>query len=198
MANDGFAGIPSVEDMERAIAANRARIESDEKLQRELTEGRPDGNPIQLGPRLPSAKDWADEQISGAQNKAQKWLTNTTHPKKNFKEEALKPAAVERYKNSMRKVIEEDRHAGGMKLVDVDETINVIEAGGSSPYSEGVSRRRAKIERRVEELHADRLALANHIDGLPTSTDAERETKMVSNLRGMKAIGSKRRGVRKG
>jgi hypothetical protein len=193
MAQDVLVELHSVDEMADVIAANRARIEGDEKLQRELTEGRPDGNPIQLGPRLPSAEDWAEEQVSGAAAKADKWLTNTTRPKKNFKEEALKEDAKKRYKESMQRVIAEDRHAGGMALVDVDETIKTIEAGGSSAYSNGVSRRKAKILRRVKELHADRLALCNHLDGMPTATDADREKKMIENRRGLIAIGKARR-----
>jgi hypothetical protein len=194
MVEDVSGGVHSVEDMAAVIAAQRQRIESDEDLHRELTEGRPDGNPIQLGPRLPSAEEWAAEQIQGAANKADKWLAKTTRPRKNFKEEALKPDARKRYKDSMQKVIAEDRHAGGMENVDVDETMDIIKAGGSSAYSEGVARREKKIARRVKELHADRLALCNHLDSMPTATDADREKKMVENRRGLIAIGKARRG----
>jgi len=194
MAKKVLAGIPTVEEMDAAIAASLAEIESDDTLRRELNEGRPDGNPITLGPRLPTAADWADEQVKGATAKATKWLKNTTHPRKNFKTEALKAESVERYKNSMRKVIEEDRQAGGMRLVDEDETMKIIEAGGETPYSSGVTRRKAKIQRVVEELHGQRMALTQVIDRMDTSTDEAREAKMVANKRGLQAIGTKRRG----
>lgn len=193
MATDVFAELHSVEDMAAVIAANKARIEADDELHRELTVGRPDGNPIQLGPRLPSPEDWAKEQIAGAEAKAEKWLTNTTRPKKNFKEEALKPDAQNRYKTSMQRVISENLQAGGMALVDVDETMDTIRAGGSGAYSGGVARREKKITRRVRELHADRLALCNHLDGMATATDADREKKMIENRRGLIAIGKSRR-----
>lgn len=194
MANNVFAGIPTVEEMEAAITASAAEIESNDKLRKELNEGRPDGNPITLGPRLPSAADWAEEQVKGSTAKGGKWLKNTTNPRKNFKVEALKPAAQERYKNSMRKVIEEDLHAGGMKLVSEDETMAIIQAGGEAPYTSGVTRRKAKILRRVEELHPARLALTQVIDAMDVSTDEAREAKMIANKRGNQAIGKKRRG----
>jgi hypothetical protein len=38
------------------------------------------------------------------------------------------------------------------------------------------------------------LALAVTIDNLPTTTDAEREARMIQNKRGLQAIGLKRRG----
>jgi hypothetical protein len=193
MATDTFDQLHSVDDMAAVIAANRQRIEEDDELRRELTEGRPSGNPIQLGPRLPTPETWAKEQIAGARAKGDKWLTNTTHPRKNFKEEALSPDAQKRYKDSMQRVINEGLHAGGMQNVDVDETMKTIEAGGSSAYVSGVERREAKITRRVKELHADRLALCSHLDGMPTATDADREKKMIENRRGLIAIGKARR-----
>jgi len=81
-----------------------------------------------------------------------------------------------------------------MRLVDEDETMKIIEAGGETPYSSGVTRRKAKIQRVVEELHGQRLALTQVIDRMDTSTDEAREAKMVANKRGLQAIGTKRRG----
>lgn len=186
--------VSSIAEVGASIAAKMDEIEESEELRTELLEGRPSGNPISLGPRLPSPETWAKEQIEGAATKADKWLKNTTHPRKNFKEEALRPEAQERYKNSMRKVIEEDRHAGGMALVDESETMAIIAARGSGAYSSGVRDREAKITRRVKELHPLRLALCAHIDDMDTSTDAAREKKMIENKRGLQAIGVARRG----
>jgi len=184
----------SIAEVGARIAAQMDRIEEDEEYRQELLEGKPSGNPITLGPRLPSPEDWAKEQVEGAAAKADKWLQRTTHPRKNFKEEALRPEAQARYKDSMRKVIEQDRHAGGMRLVDESETIAIIQARGSTAYSSGVRDRQAKITRRVKELHPLRLALATHIDAMDTSTDDAREKKMIENKRGLQAIGQARRG----
>ena len=189
-----LVSVPSIDDMLGAINETRARMETDEEFRKELFEGRPSGNPITLGPRLPSAEEWAKLQVEGAVAKGEVWLQRTTHPKKNFKEEALRDSAVERYKDSMRKVIAEDRHKGGMALVNESEAMSIIQAGGSAPYTSGVQRRKAKIERVVKDLHSDRMALCAVIDGKPVSTDAEREAKMIENKRGLQAIGKKRRG----
>jgi len=186
--------VPSVDDMLGIINASRARIESDETLSRELTEGRPSGNPITLGPRLPTPEEWAKLQIEGAQNNAAKWLQRTTHPKKNFKEEALKASSQARYHDSMQKVLAQKTWEGGMELVNESEAMDVIAKRGSGAYTAGVADRQAKITRVVKDLHADRLALAVAIDNLPTTTDAEREARMIANKRGLQAIGQKRRG----
>ena len=194
MAKNALASVPTIDDMLGAINETRARMETDEEFRKELVEGHPSGNPITLGPRLPDPVEWAKLQVDGAVAKGEVWLARTTKPKKNFKEEALKPSAIERYKDSMRKVIAEDRHAGGMALVNESEAIAIIQAGASAAYTSGIQRRKAKIERVVKELHSDRLALASTVDGLPVATDADREAKMIANKRGLQAIGKKRRG----
>jgi len=195
MGEDPRGSIPSVDDMLGEINATRARMEEDEEFLLELSEGAPSGNPITLGPRLPPADEWAALQVKGAEDNAQKWLDRTTKPKKNFKEEALRPTAVERYKESMRNVIENDLHRGGMELVDESETMAIITAVGVEGYKKGVRARKAKIRRVVGDLREDRLALCAVIDALPVSTDEEREEKMLLNKRGLQAIGAKRRGA---
>jgi hypothetical protein len=176
------------------INETRARMDEDEEFCKELVEGHPSGNPITLGPRLPSPEEWAKLQVKGAQDNAGKWLDRTTAPKKNFKEEALRATSVDRYHDSMSKVLSEKRWEGGMALVDEGEAIAIIKKRGSGVYSSGVADRADKIKRVVKDLHTDRLALCSTIDDMPVSTDAEREAKMLANKRGLEAIGKKRRG----
>lgn len=194
MTKSALPVVPSVDDMLDIINASRATIESDETLNRELHEGRPSGNPITLGPRLPTPEEWSKLQIQGAQNNAAKWLDRTTHPRKNFKEEALKASSQARYHDSMQKVLAQKTWEGGMALVNESEAMAIIAKRGSGVYSAGVADRQAKVERVVKEMHSDRLALAVAIDNLPTTTDAEREARMIANKRGLQAIGLKRRG----
>jgi len=195
VAENVLLSIPSIEDMALAIAATVQVMEEDPEFRHELEEGHTSGNPMTLGPRLPSASEWTELQIAGARNNAQKWLDRTTKPKKNFKEEALKATSRARFRTSMEKVLANDLWAGGMALVDESETIATIQAGGAGVYTSGVERRRAKIQRRVAELRESRLALCSTIDAMPVGTDAEREAKMIANKRGLQAIGLARRGA---
>ena len=195
MADNALLFIPSIEDMALAIEATKQVMDEDPEFRKELEEGHPSGNPITLGPRLPTADEWTDLQIKGARDNAAKWLERTTRPKKNFKEEALKPTSRDRYRSSMEQVLAKDLWAGGMALVDESETIATIQAGGAGVYTSGVERRKAKIRRRVAELREARLALASTIDAMPVGTDSEREAKMIANKRGLQAIGLERRGA---
>ncbi len=195
MAENVLLSIPSIEDMALAIQATMQVMDEDPEFRHELEEGHTSGNPMVLGPRLPSADEWADLQIKGARDNAAKWLERVTKPKKNFKEEALKATSRARYRTSMEKVLANDLWAGGMALVDESETIATIRDGGSGVYTSGVERRRSKIRRRVEELRGARLALCSTIDAMPVGTDSEREAKMIANKRGLQAIGLTRRGA---
>lgn len=194
MSGNPLLEIPSVEDMKGRINSTRERMETDEEFYKSLTDPHPSGNPMTLGRRIPTPQEMTDLQIKGVEDNKQKWLDRTTKPKKNFKEEALRPTAVERYKESMRKVIDEDRHKGGMELVDESETMAIIKEVGAEGYAKGVRARKAKILRVHDSLDADRLALASEIDAMGKATDAEREAKMIANKRGLQAIGKKRRG----
>ena len=194
MAKKPVVSVPTIEDMMGAIEEGRARMEVDAEFAQELREGRPSGNPISLGPRLPTAEEHTKLQIAGASANASKWLARTIHPKKNFKEEALK--ANDRYKNSMQEVISKDLWKGGMENVDESEALSIVEKVGSGAYSGGIAAREAKILRVNKELREDRLSLCSSIDAMGVATDAEREAKMIANKRGLQAIGLRRRGVK--
>jgi len=186
--------IPSVEDMANAIDRTKALIDDDPDFRRELDQGRPSGNPIQLGPRLPSADDWAEAQVKGAKDNAAKWLKNTLHPKKNFKEEALRDTSVARFHDSMETVLRENRWEGGMANVNESEALATVERMGTGVYTAGIEKRLPKIRASIAAVREDRLALAVTIDSLPVATEADREAKMIANVRGLKAIGARRRG----
>ena len=186
--------IPTVEDMGRAIDAAKAEMDADPEFRKELEEGRPSGNPIQLGPRLPTADDWAEAQVKGARDNAAKWLNNTLHPKKNFKEEALRETSVARYKDSMSRVLSEGLWEGGMANVNESEALATVQRMGSGVYVDGIEKRKPKIRNAISAVREDRLALAVTVDAMPVATEADREAKMIANVRGLRSIGARRRG----
>lgn len=194
MAVNPLAELPSVDDMLGRINQTRERMDEDENFYQSLVDPHPSGNPISLGRRIPTPEEMTKLQIKGVKDNADKWLERTTHPKKNFKEEALKATSVDRYEDSMRKVLDEGRWQGGMANVNESEAMAIIEKVGASGYSSAVAAREAKILRVHKELDSDRLALAAVIDDMKVATDGDREEKMIANKRGLQAIGKKRRG----
>lgn len=147
---------------------------------------------ITTGPRLPSPQDWAANQIQAAQNAAGKWLQNTLHPSKNPIVEAKKAAG--RYASETQKAIQENRFAKGLDRVNEDDMVATITQVGAAGFSAGVSNRAGKIKSAIDRLQPVLLAHVQKMDGLPVETEAQREAKVIENLRGMRQIGKQLRG----
>lgn len=149
------------------------------------------GNPVTIAPRVPEAKDWADKQLARTAAAGEDWKRGVLRPKKNPVEAAK--AANGKYKAKMQQALTEDRFLKGLGNVDLDEMYRTIEATDSSVFTAGVQRREGKIRKRVEEVRTDVLALTTTIDAMPQDTEVQREARVLAAVRGMRAIGKKRR-----
>lgn len=168
------------------------RMVTDEEFAAEVLIGKPEGNPVTLGPRVKSATDWVNDMVEGAKARASNWLKNTKNPKKDPKAAAL--AAKGKYDSNMRKALDEKRYEKGIAAYDESARDAVIDAVGTSGFSEGIERHRAKAVSKVTKLQPLVTALAKTLDAMPIDTDAQREAKMIAAKRGMQDIGKKMRG----
>jgi len=150
------------------------------------------GNPVTLGPRIPEAADMAKDMVAKAAAAGEKWLAKVQHPKKDPITAAK--AAKGKWKNKMQEAIANDSFAKGLDLINEDEMYATIAAGGAAPFTSGVNRRAAKVERVMGELRPMQIALCEQLDKMPIDTAEQREAKMIAAKRGMEAIGKKRRG----
>lgn len=153
-----------------------------------------EGNPINLGPRVPEADEWAEDMVRNAQNNADKWLRKVTRPKKDPVEAAKKAAG--KWENNLKQAIAEKRFEKGLDGVDHDEMYEIIREGGAEAFANGVSRRAKKIHRKIGQLREHVLALANEIDKLPQDTEAQRDARVLAAVRGMRAIGKRLKGIK--
>lgn len=151
------------------------------------------GNPITLGPRVIEASDWAATQVANAAAAGGRWLARVTRPRKNPVEAAT--AAKVKWRNKIQEAITNDSFARGLANVDVDEMYATITAGGETPFTSGVQRRQAKVQRVVGELRDQVVALAVAIDKMPVDTDAQRAARLLAARQGMITIGRKRKGL---
>ena len=147
---------------------------------------------ITLGERLPSPEKWADNQVQAASNASDKWLQNTLRPTKDPIAEAKKASG--RYATEVQKAIQENRFSKGLDRVNADEMQATIQQVGAAGFAQGVQNRKGKIRAAITRLHS---ALGPHVakmDSMPVETEAQREAKVIENLRGMRAIGKQLRG----
>lgn len=97
-------------------------------------------------------------------------------------------AAEEKYAEAMRKVIDEKRRLRGLEKTNSDEWLNYTLNIGKERLVDGVVKREAKV---AEFVRAWQPLLVDHlskIDAMPDVTDADREARMIENLRGLKAL----------
>jgi hypothetical protein len=175
------------------FAEVRAKMEVDEKFRKEIVVGKPDGNPIALGPRVLAPEDWSKKQVEAAKAGATRWIEGFRHPSRNPVDAAI--AADAKRKDKLAKAEAEGKWLKKMKKVNVDEMISIAEKVGSSGFTVGITAREEKIKRVVGELQPEVAALATAIDKMPDATDADREARMLAARRGMIAIGKKRAGT---
>jgi len=137
--------------------------------------------------RILSKEDWIRKQIDtlkavGKDN----YIIGIRNPKKDPIKAGIEAQA--RYEEQMKKKEVLERRKKALEKTNIDEWVAVAETLGADKLVDGVVARQFKVER---FLDAYIPALEDHlrkIDAMPNVTDADREKKMIENLRGLKKL----------
>lgn len=146
------------------------------------------GNPRNLGPRIPDGSTMAADMVRGAQNNADKWLRNTLAPKKDPIAEAKKSNTA--WKNGVQEAVRDDRFAKGLDAVDEGEMVATIERVGAAGYAAGVAAREGKIAKAFDTLAPLYGSAVKQLDAMPRDTKEQRRAKVLKNLDLMEALGT--------
>lgn len=137
--------------------------------------------------RLLSPTEWKDRQIK----------TLTAVGEENYKVGIAKPkrdpiaagiAAEPKYKNAMKKVLENESRRKGLEKTTMAEWYKYSSDLGANRLVEGVTKRVAKVEEFVRNWQPVLTDHLTSIDAMPDATDSEREQKMLANLRGLREL----------
>lgn len=136
--------------------------------------------------RLIPADEWVRKQIDtlsavGAAN----YTAGVTRPKRDPIQAAIAGQAA--YEAKMRDPAVLRRRVEQLRKTDMNEWGAMAETLGAQRLVEGVTARRFKVERFVRAWSGILTQHLQRIDALPAVTDADRERRMVENLRGLKA-----------
>jgi len=136
--------------------------------------------------RVKSAEKWVAKQIRNI----------TAVGETNYREGVVSPkraivatsiAKEPKFASKMREVIEKKSRVAGLKGITDDFVVgSAIEIGAPILVS-AVTKRKGKIDKFVGGFQPLLSALESDIDKLGDVTDAEREARMLENLRGLKA-----------
>jgi len=95
--------------------------------------------------------------------------------------------AQDRYEEQMRKEEVLKRREAALKAVTADDWFNYAQNLGVDRLVEGVVKREKKVDRFIRGWQPILADHVSKIDALPDVTDADRENRMLENLRGLKA-----------
>ncbi len=140
--------------------------------------------------RILPADEWKKRQIEtlksvGARNYAQ----GISMPKKDPIEAGIQAQA--RYEEQMKKDEVLKRREAALKATNINEWYAYASDLGTNRLVEGVVKREKKVDKFVKGWQPLLLDHVSKIDELPDVTDADREERMLENLRGLKALKGK-------
>lgn len=137
--------------------------------------------------RLPNAADWVEKQIRTIQAVGEvNYREGITRPRKDPIAAGI--AAQGAYEAKMRDPAVLKRREQRLRQTNMEEWAAMSERIGASRLVAGVVERKFKIERAVGALHGKLSAHLQRIDAMPNVTDADRERRMVENLKGLRAM----------
>lgn len=146
----------------------------------------PPANPPTVTRIIP-AVEWVEKQLRNLSAVGEtNYREGITRPKKDPIAAGI--AAQGAYENAMRDPAVLKRREQGLRRTNMEEWASMAERIGASRLVTGVIERRFKVERAVSNLHGKLGQLLQKIDAMPNVTDADRERRMIENLKGLKAM----------
>lgn len=146
----------------------------------------PPANPPQVQ-RLPNPAEWVGKQLRNLQAVGEtNYREGITRPRKDPIAAGI--AAQGAYETKMRDPAVLKRRVTGLQRTNMEEWASMAERVGASRLVAGVIERQFKVERAVTSLHSKLGQHLQRIDAMPNATDADRERRMVENLRGLRAF----------
>ena len=137
--------------------------------------------------RLIPAGEWLAKQLGNLQAVGEtNYRSGITRPKKDPIAAGI--AAQASYEAAMRDPATLKRRETGLRRTNMEEWASMSERLGASRLVAGVMERQYKVERFLQGYVPKLLGHLQRIDALPNVTDADRERRMVENLKGLRAL----------
>jgi len=144
--------------------------------------------------RIISPDEWKKRQLGNLKAVGEtNYKVGINTPKRDPIEAGI--AAEELWAARIKAAIDAGRRKTALQATNMTEWFNYANNIGAPRLVEGVTKREAKVDRFIRgwyPLLQDHVA---RIDALPAVTDKDMETRMLENLRGLKALHGKWRGT---
>ena len=140
--------------------------------------------------RVISPEDWKNREIANLKAVGRaSYLQGIKSPKADPIAEGIK--AEEKYGVETKKAIEAQSRKKALEKTDMAEWYKYASELGADKLVDGVVKREAKVAEFITTFQPLLTSHLSKVDALADVTDSDRETKMLENLRGLKALKGK-------
>ena len=151
-----------------------------------LPSGRVLHNPAQK--TIKSADKMASSLIKNAGERGDDWLAGMNSPSRDPVKAAIDNEA--KMENNWKAAQANHKWKKNLEKVTHADIMAVVNKLGATVFTSGLAAREDKIKKAMGELQPKLQAVSNTVQAMPSGTDAEREKRMVENLKLMRKIGS--------
>lgn len=140
--------------------------------------------------RVISPEEWKNRQINTLKAVGRtNYLEGIKAPKADPIARGI--ATEGKFADAMRKAIDAEARRKGLEKTDMATWYKYASTIGADKLVDGVVKREDKVSAFVTTFHPLLTSHLGKIDALPEETDADRENRMLENLRGLKALKGK-------
>jgi len=137
--------------------------------------------------RILPPDEWRKRQIGNLKAVGQtNYKQGIERPKKDPIEAGI--ASEAKWAARIKEAIDEERRKKALQATNMTEWYNYAASLGAPRLVEGVTKREAKVDKFVRAWQPILASHVEKIDALPAVTDSDMETRMLENLRGLKAL----------
>lgn len=133
-----------------------------------------------------SADAWATKLLNRVKNAAADWEQGVQNPRRS--PTAAMKAANGKWKANVQRAVTNDSYNKAVSTLTDSAIAAAAKAAGGQRFVDGVTSREPKVRAAIVKLQPKVQALSARIQGLPQDSDANREQRMIENLRGMRQL----------
>jgi hypothetical protein len=134
-----------------------------------------------------------DKYTRRTQSAGADYAKGVQNPRRSFKAAAI--AANGKWKNNVTNAVQQDRFQKGMQGVNEQEAIATAAADAGAAYTAGIQKRLPKVARAFQVIAPQIAAVSARVQAMPQDSPAQREARMLENLRGMRTVTKRAGGV---
>lgn len=141
----------------------------------------------------PDAARMTDKYVRRTQAAAQDYVVGMQNPRRDPVQAAVRASG--KWANRVQEAINNRLYERGVRGQNYQEAVQIAISDGGAAFTQGVAKRESKVSRVFQDLAPRLGAVSQQIQSMPQDTEAQREQRLITAVRAMRAIGKARKGA---